>query len=321
MRPPTLDPKLDVVFKLLFAAPKNRDILLALLNAVLAPEHPIVSVDVLNPEIDREMVDDRGLFMDILARHDDGTRTNVEMQAQNRGDTPRRTLYHWARLYRDGMQRGDAYDTLTPCRVVFFLSYTLFPRRRRLHSTFRVLEIHDDYPLNADLELHYVELTKLRRKPVDEDDAAAAWARFFAARTAEERRSQAVGKPDIEKATDALEELSEDPDAQFLARWREDSLRLHRIETAELRRKAEEKGMKRGLRRGMARGIERGIERGLQQGRQHTVRVLCEAFGIELTSERERAIDAADADTLTKLERHLTAHRAWPEDASLGSSD
>ncbi|MBI2373596.1 MAG: PD-(D/E)XK nuclease family transposase, partial [Deltaproteobacteria bacterium] len=44
----TLDPTLDVVFKMLFAAPENRDILIALLTAVLRPASPIRSVEVRN---------------------------------------------------------------------------------------------------------------------------------------------------------------------------------------------------------------------------------------------------------------------------------
>jgi hypothetical protein len=56
----TLDPKNDVVFKLLFAAERNRDLLIALLTAVLDPPSPIETAEVLNPDIDREHWDDKG---------------------------------------------------------------------------------------------------------------------------------------------------------------------------------------------------------------------------------------------------------------------
>ena len=45
----TLNPRLDVVFKLLFADERNRDLLVSLLNAVLQPARRIVSVQVVNP--------------------------------------------------------------------------------------------------------------------------------------------------------------------------------------------------------------------------------------------------------------------------------
>jgi hypothetical protein len=50
----SLAPKMDVVFKLLFAAEKNRELLISLLTALLRPESPIESVEVLNPEIDKK---------------------------------------------------------------------------------------------------------------------------------------------------------------------------------------------------------------------------------------------------------------------------
>lgn len=286
-----LDPKLDVVFKLLFASESNRDILVALLEDVLLPTTPIVRVEVLNPDVEKELTEDRGLILDILALHADGTRSNIEMQSRNRGDTAKRALYHWARMYRDGVRRGDEFEDLTPCRVVFFLSYTLF-ESTRLHSTFRVLEAHDGGALNGDLELHFVELTKLRRDPVDANDPAAAWARFLAARSAEERRSSAVGKPNIEKANAALEALSEDPKAQTLARWREDAIRLDRVERASARRAAHTEGVEKQRRAG--------------------VRRICETLQIELTPEREQRLAAASPDELDALQDHLVLHRSWP---------
>jgi hypothetical protein len=50
----TLDPKLDVVFSMLFGHERNRDLLLSLLNAVLKPENPIEAVEVLSERPGRE---------------------------------------------------------------------------------------------------------------------------------------------------------------------------------------------------------------------------------------------------------------------------
>ena len=49
----TLDPKLDVVFKILFASPEAKGSLISLLTAVLRPASPIKDVEVLNPGGDR----------------------------------------------------------------------------------------------------------------------------------------------------------------------------------------------------------------------------------------------------------------------------
>lgn len=73
--------KLDIVFKLLFAHPNNRDILISLLTSVIRPASPIASVDVLNPEVPKELPDDKGTFLDIHVRMADGRHVDVEMQS------------------------------------------------------------------------------------------------------------------------------------------------------------------------------------------------------------------------------------------------
>jgi hypothetical protein len=49
-----LDPKNDVVFKLLFADPRNERLLASLLTAVMQPASAIVQVAVIDPEVHPE---------------------------------------------------------------------------------------------------------------------------------------------------------------------------------------------------------------------------------------------------------------------------
>jgi predicted transposase/invertase (TIGR01784 family) len=290
----TLSPRLDVVFKMLFADARNRRLLVALLNAVLQPPRPIVSVEVANPEIQKDAPDDRGLVLDVLAVHDDKTRTDVEMQADDRGAMGKRALYHWARMFRDGIGRGDDFAELYPCRVVFILAYCELPGTR-VHSKFRALEVHDGTMLSDVLEIHTVELPKLADGAAEPEDAQLLdWARFFAAETDEERRRLAMNNRDISEATDALERLSQDPKAQQLARWREDQLRMYRVELTAIEK----------------RGVEHGLEQGREEGLREAVRVL---LGSELSAGREAALAAMGATQLTALIDHLRQHRRWPE--------
>jgi predicted transposase/invertase (TIGR01784 family) len=254
----TLNPRLDVVFKLLMADPSNRELLLSLLNAVLQPARPIVSADVVNPEIQKDDADDRGLVLDILSVHDDGTRSDVEMQIDNRGATEKRALYHWARVYRDGIGRGDDYSDLHPCRVVFILAFRLLPGSR-IHSTFRLQEAHDGTVFSNDLEIHTLELTKVgdAAESDPKEKAAHDWARFLAAETDEERQEVAMQNRDINKANQALGRLSKDPEARALARWREDQLRLYRVELTT----AERRGREEGRLAGGAAILQRQLER------------------------------------------------------------
>jgi len=289
--PATLSPRNDVVFKLLFADARNRGLLRALLNAVLQPSRPIVSVDVINPEIHRDSIDDRGLVLDILAVHDDGTRTDVEMQAYPQPALPERALYHWARLFRDGIGRGDDFAALRPCRVIFFLAHRQLPGTR-VHSTFGAREKHDGTLLSDALEIHTVELPKLGDMAPTTEPADAAvldWARFLAAETDEERRRMATHNPDIDQANEALERLSQDPTARVLAQWREDQLRLLQVERAEVRRLGREEGLR------------------------TAIETLCQVLALELSPPRRAALAAMRGAELTALLEHLGRERAWPQ--------
>ncbi len=85
----TLDPKLDVVFKLLFAKPSNKRLLISLLTAILEPASPIVDVEVLDPEVAKETVAAKGTLLDLLVRLLDGRRVNLEIQASHVIELPK----------------------------------------------------------------------------------------------------------------------------------------------------------------------------------------------------------------------------------------
>jgi hypothetical protein len=57
---PGIDPKVDIVFKRLFGTEANADLLIDLLNAVLAfpPPGVVTAVEILNPFHDKEALDD-----------------------------------------------------------------------------------------------------------------------------------------------------------------------------------------------------------------------------------------------------------------------
>ncbi|MEM7677313.1 MAG: Rpn family recombination-promoting nuclease/putative transposase [Myxococcota bacterium] len=303
----TLNPRLDVVFKLLFAAERNRRLLIALLNDVLQPKPPVASVTVVNPDIEKDAPDDRGLILDILVVHDDRTRSNIEMQVQDRGATEKRALYHWARVYRDGVGVGDDFADLNPCRVVVFLSYRILPGRR-LHSTFQALEVHDGHRLSDDFAVHIVELPNLGVDVDAADSGVHAWARFLAAETDEERQKVAMKNTIINEANDALKQLSRDPDAQRLARWREDQLRLSRVEMTETKKAAEREGREKGRKEGRKEGRREGREEEARDG----IRALCRAFEITLSSDREERINNATLEQLNFLRDSMLQQRRWP---------
>jgi predicted transposase/invertase (TIGR01784 family) len=101
----SLDPNNDVVFKLLFGAPGSRQILTALLTAVLDPPSTIVVVDVRNLEILPEGVADKTIALDLHVARADGRHLDVEMQTTYRRTFRDRALCYWSRVFGGQLER------------------------------------------------------------------------------------------------------------------------------------------------------------------------------------------------------------------------
>ncbi len=300
----TLNPRLDIVFKLLFGAEQNRGLLKMLIEDVLQPEQPIVSLEVVNPELERESVHGRGLVLDVLVVHDDGTRTNVEMQTYHRPGMERRALFHWARLYANALPRGGAFASLPRVRVIFILGQRLLPGVR-LHSRYRVLEVDDGHLLSDALEIHTLELPKLEGDVPASDARVATWARFFAAPDDAARREVANMDPRMEQVLSALELLSADDRARFAARWREDQLMLDQLARAEELEQVREEAARRAR--------EEGREAGRAEALRQIVVDLARALGLSLDAAREAWLARLDLVDLEPLPAQLVRERRWPE--------
>src|SRR5712692_1393257 len=106
---PGIDPKVDIVFKRLFGTEANADLLIDLLNGVLAfpPEHAVTDVEILNPFNEKEALDDKLSILDVKARDATGRQFNVEMQVLPYGAYPKRIVYYLAKLHQQQMREGE----------------------------------------------------------------------------------------------------------------------------------------------------------------------------------------------------------------------
>mgnify|MGYP001588642898 FL=1 len=104
-----LDPTLDIVFKMLFANEKNKPLLISILNTAIQPKQAIIDVDLLNPEIPRDTVGEKGIILDIHAKLQNGILVNIEMQSVNLLNIRQRALYYWAKTYVQQLKRGKVH--------------------------------------------------------------------------------------------------------------------------------------------------------------------------------------------------------------------
>jgi predicted transposase/invertase (TIGR01784 family) len=278
------------VFKLLFSADRNRDILISFLTAVLRPSSPIKSVTIKNPWIPGSDELKRQIYLDVKVELASGEQVDVEMQARRYGGPRPRWLFHWGSLYTDQLLSGDEFAVLKPVIGIVIMNYTEF-QTARFHSTFRVAEVHTHEEFSDHLEIHALELPKLEQAVGDpEDQAVLGWGKFFAAETDEEREEVAMNYPNIAPAKEALDILSDDPEARALARERQ---------LGELTYQS-------GLREAKAEGKAESL--------QEMIRDLCLAFGIELDASREERLTRGTAEELQSLLKAISVDHRWPQD-------
>jgi len=238
----TLDPKLDIVFWMLFGAEQNRELLISLLNAVLNPAVPIEAVEVLPREPERLSIADKNISLDVRVRLRSGEQVDVEMQSQRRPALRERGLYYWARMFTGQLGRGAPYTKLRRCVVVLITDFAELANQR-FHSIFRAYERHGHELLSDHFELHLLELPKLRGA-IDRNDEPnlALWAKFLSAAADEELEKLAMEHPVLKQAKVALDRLSADEIARLQAEQREMALLTYEAGIAAACSDAEQRG-------------------------------------------------------------------------------
>lgn len=109
-----IDPKVDFIFKLIFGNEENTDILLSFLNSILKLEgmNRIDIIEILNPFIRRELLEDKTSILDIKAKTAIGELINIEIQLFNKYNMDKRSLYYWSKLYSGQLAIGKDYKEL-----------------------------------------------------------------------------------------------------------------------------------------------------------------------------------------------------------------
>ncbi len=211
---PGIDPKVDIVFKRLFGSEANADLLIDLLNAVLAfpAGHAVTSVEILNPFNDKETLNDKLSILDVKARDAVGRQFNVEMQMAPTLAYTARVIYYLTKLHQSQLHEGEEYQTMEPSYSISFLDHVLFRDRPRCHWRFQLRDAEEPgVVFSEQLSVHVVELPKFDRAPMDLTTAFERWC-YFLRHGEELDKDQLPGPlqvPPIRKAMEVLQMLTQ----------------------------------------------------------------------------------------------------------------
>lgn len=246
-----LDPRVDFVFKRIFASESNKDVLLAFLNGIFtdAGERPLNEVVLLNPYTDKDDPLDKQSIFDIWAKTDEGKLINIEMQLFNKYDIEKRTLYYWSKRYAGQLQETGKYRDLKKCVTINILNYKVLPNEHT-HSVFHLREDKNGTPLADDIEIHFLELPKLKDTAVPGEGGLVNWLLFLKGKDDSNWEVLSMNEPALKKAMDTLEFLSQDEEARMKYEARQKFL----LDEASQRDGALTEGFAKGITKGKLEG-------------------------------------------------------------------
>ncbi|WP_341456633.1 Rpn family recombination-promoting nuclease/putative transposase [Clostridium oryzae] len=247
-----MSPKVDFVFKLIFGDEKNKDILIAFLSAVLrVSTEEFQGIKLINTELLREFREDKKGILDVRVETKHGKQIDIEIQILPTAFMPERTLFYWSKMYNSQIIPGDTYDKLKKCITINVVDFECVPVDK-VHTTYHITEDETGYKLTDVLEVHFLELPKLKRLDSIKDsaDPILDWLQFINSESKEGMIMLAEKNENIKTAYEVLQRVSKDKEARmaYEARQAEIMDQLTREKTAK------------------QAGIEEGREEGREEG-------------------------------------------------------
>lgn len=292
-RPVFADPKTDFVFQRIFGSEDHKPVLLGFLNDLLELDeaHRIVSVSLLPPEQRPKVSELKYSIVDVKCVDTRGTTYVVEMQVLNVEAFEKRVVYNVAKAYTNQLDTGHAYPQLNDVIGISVCDFELWPRSRGfgvpMLSRWRMQEQKSGTQGLSQLQLVFLELPKYDRAK-EPETLVEKWAYFF--REAENLTviPPVLSHPPVVEALEAARTArftKEEWDAYIAAGM---AIQNERGALMVAHREGEEKGLRLGI------------------------EALCEAFGIDLSAERRKELQALNAAGLEALLAKIRAERRWP---------
>ncbi|HEX7841740.1 MAG TPA: Rpn family recombination-promoting nuclease/putative transposase, partial [Kofleriaceae bacterium] len=298
-------PKTDFVFQRIFGSEDHKPVLLGFLNDLLELDdaHRIQSVSLLPAEQRPKVIELKYSIVDVKCVDVRGTTYVVEMQVLNVEAFEKRVVYNVAKAYTNQLDAGQVYPDLNDVIGISICDFELWPRKKGFEvpmlSRWRMQEQNLGTLGLSQLQLVFLELPKY--EGADQPRSLVEkWAYFFREAESLTAIPDVLAQPPLREALEAARTArftAAEWDAYIAAGM---AIQNERGALSPAHREGKEEGKEEGLREGKEEGLREGIA------------VLCEVFGIALSVERKRELQALDAPGLKSLMVRLRADRRWP---------
>ena len=281
----------DYVFKRIFGKGGNERILKSLLEAILKIH--IQKIEIKNPEIPKETIDEKLSILDIRAEINEDTIIDIEMQVGNTTAIDRRLVVYNAKLIAGDIKVSEEYKKAKDTIVICILNDNVLKRNAYLSlamlkyeetEEIRYVDMgykKEDKYLTKMCKYYIIELPKFKKKKPKVADLLEKWLYVIGGdqKMMDECKDE---NEEIKEAVKQLKEMSTDEYERELYEIRERSRLTYNTEMNEARRK----GLAEGKAEGKAQGRAQGRTEGKAEEKKEIAKKMKEkGLSIELIQE------------------------------------
>ena len=236
----------DYVFKRIFGKGGNEKILKSLLEAILKIN--IQKIEIKNPEIPKETIDEKLIILDIKAEINEDTIIDIEMQVGNTAAIDRRLVVYNAKLISGDIKISEEYKDAKDTIVICIVNDSIIKRNSYLNlamlkyeetEEIRYVDMgykEEERYLTKMCKYYIIELSKFKKKKPKVADLLEKWLYVIGGdqKMIEECKND---NEEIKEAVKQLTEMSADEYERELYEIRERSRLTYNTEINEAKRK------------------------------------------------------------------------------------
>jgi predicted transposase/invertase (TIGR01784 family) len=219
--------KTDFVFKSIFGAKKNIDVLTAFLQSALdIPADEYEKLTIADPLLKKEnSPNEKWGIMDLRADLKNGKKIHIEIQLSREPEMRERCVYYQSKMITEQLSEGQNYGKLKRVISIIITDYDFIQESENYRHQFRFRSGNEDVEFTDMMEINVLELPKL---PVEAEKSNLwYWMKLIRSdNDGEELNMIAKHDPSLKKAVGILKKLSADERARMIAEKEEDNRRL-----------------------------------------------------------------------------------------------
>ena len=256
----------DLMFKVILQ--ENPPILKELLAALLhLRSADMQEITILNPYIYGQAATKKNCILDLRILMADQTMIDLEMQVENEGNWPERSIYYLCSNHTR-LKQGQSYSDSKPTIQIGILDFNLFPPgENEFYAEHMLTNIRTHRIYSRNLRLNVLNLKQIENA-TEEDRANGLydWAKLFLAHTWKELRQMAQKQEVFKETLLAYQKLTAEERLQQELIDRERARMDYESGMAYAEKRGLEQGRKQGLEQGRKLGLQDGKKLGLEQG-------------------------------------------------------